>query len=350
MKGGRSGAILITCQLLAGCASLHLTQNPGDMLVRTGSTDVTLPAAPFADLFLDYALLADQAYQNEVYKTGAPFLADRTYCHPVGRPSCVDLTPRARTILSQWRLVFASTDPRNFPCKPGRTPCTQPVGGLGVQIWVRQGASCSEAVLSFRGTDRGSSDDWTSNLHWVLRLLPFYDQYEQVQDYAPDFVQAIEKEPCFVKETTQIVAVGHSLGGGLAQQAAYMDPNIRHVYAFDPSVVTGSSDTHVRQVWDQNVPGLKIERVYEHGEFLAYLRFVQRQLAPPSACNPQIRSVRFQALRGSVTKQHKLSALVTGLLHSSATTPAQTKRQDLPTPGAADCPSPPSGSGQPTRA
>src|SRR5262249_496075 len=109
-------------------------------------------------------------------------------------------------------------------------------------------------------------------------------------------------------------------------------------FAFDPSVVTGSSDMHVRQVWDQNVPGLKIERVYEHGEFLAYLRFVQRHLKPPTACNPQIRSIRFDTLRGSVTEQHRLSALTTALLEFSSVTPPAARRIEFPGPAPSDCP------------
>jgi hypothetical protein len=116
-----------------------------------------------------------------------------------------------------------------------------------------------------------------------------------------------------------------------------MDPRIRHVFAFDPSIVTGSSDAHVRRVWNQNVPGLKIERVYEHGEFLAYLRFVQRQLMPPTACNPQIRSIRFDALRGTVTEQHRLSALTTALLHFSSVTPEVVRKVEFPGPAPRDC-------------
>jgi len=326
--------------MFAGCSGVHLTQRPEDMLIRTGSADVTLTAAPYAHLFLAYALLSDQTYQDEVYETRNFTLRDEAYCYPVSLDTCVDLTHQARSILSQWRVIYASMNTADFRCKPGRLLCTEPVGGLGVQIWVRRGTPCLEAVVAFRGTDRGSSEDWTSNLHWLLRLLPVYDQYDQVQDHAPEFVRAIESEPCYLKGVTQIVAVGHSLGGGLAQQAAYVDPRIRHVYAFDPSVVTGSSDIHGWNLGNQTASGLKIERIYEHGEFLAYLRFLQRQLAPPSACNPQIRSIRFEALRGHATQQHRLSALTTALLLFSSAIPDRAKATDLPGPLAADCPGP----------
>ena len=340
LRGRRALGILLASTVIAGCTIGHFTQNSEEMLVRTGSTDVQLVAAPFADVFLTYALISDQAYRDAAYETRAVVLADNAYCYPAGKPACMDLTPLARSILDQWRLIYASRNPADFPCKPGRTPCTEPLPGLGVQIWVRRGEACTEAVLAFRGTDRKSSDDWISNLRWLLRLLPVYDQYAQVQDYTGDLVNAIEKEPCFVEGTTRIVAVGHSLGGGLAQQAAYMDRKIRHVYAFDPSIVTGSSDAPVQKVWHRNVAGLKIERIYEHGEFLAYLRFLQRHILRPPACNPQVRSIRFGVLHGSVTKQHNLPALTSALLHWSSVTPAAAKKLDLPEPAPTDCPGP----------
>jgi hypothetical protein len=75
---------------------------------------------------------------------------------------------------------------------------------------------------------------------------------------------------------------------------------------------------------------LRIDRIYEHGEFLAYLRFVQRQFAPPSTCNPQIRSFRFDTIRGGPIEQHKLSTLIVALLRSSSGAPENVKRADLP--------------------
>ena len=57
----RVGRALLGLSLLCltNCAQLHLSQAPDDMLVRVGSTDETLPAAPYADNFLAYALLSE---------------------------------------------------------------------------------------------------------------------------------------------------------------------------------------------------------------------------------------------------------------------------------------------------
>ena len=116
----------------------------------------------------------------------------------------------------------------------------------------------------------------------------------------------------------------------LAQQAAYVEPRIRHVYAFDPSVVTGSSDARVRQALSETGPGLRIDRIYEHGEALAYLRFAQRQLAPASACNPQIRTIRFDAVHGGPIGQHTLSGLIGGLLRLSGESHHGSRQTTLP--------------------
>ena len=321
-------AFAVPWLMLAGCADVHVGQSPGDMRLRTGSVDEVLRAESYADLLLPYALLADQTRKEIVYRDRRFVLDQGAYCTPAETDFCRDITGRARSILNQWRLVRVWNDPAQFPCKPERTFCTQPLHGLGVQAWVRNGAVCSEAVIAFRGTDPNSLSDWTTNLRWFLPLLPLRDQYEQVQDHAADFVDAIEQDRCFVRGTTRIIATGHSLGGGLAQQAAYVEPRIRHVYAFDPSVVTGSSDARARQTMSETGPGLRIDRIYDHGEVLAYLRFAQRQLAPASACNPQIRTIRINAVHGGPIGQHKLSGLIGGLLRLSGDT--QSKQTALP--------------------
>jgi hypothetical protein len=341
----RGSRLLFSCValiFLTNCSHVHLFQEHEDMLVRVGSTDETVPAAPYAHNFVAYALLSDQTYSDAVYHTKRFDLGPQTYCYePPGGGPCTDYTPYARKILSEWRLVWASMDKKDFQCAPDRVPCTEPLPGLGVQIWVRKGDVCSEAVVAFRGTDGGSADDWLSNFRFLLRALPLYDQYEQVQDHTPNFLRKITSDRCFVRGRTKIVAVGHSLGGGLAQQASYMDRGIRRVFAFDPSFVTGFNDVNVIPVRDKNVRGLEIERIYEHGEILAYPRFLLRHLVPPTACNPQIRTIRFNVLHGFGIAQHKLKGMTNALLNWSYETPPSARRPRLPGPQPGDCPAEP---------
>jgi pimeloyl-ACP methyl ester carboxylesterase len=159
----------------------------------------------------------------------------------------------------------------------------------------------------------GDKGDWESNFHWILRAFPIYDQYEQVRDHVGDFIGRIERDKCYRAGSTEIIAVGHSLGGGLAQLAAYSDRRIRRVYAFDPSMVTGfySVDPPNR---DRNVQGLGIERVYEFGEVLAYGRLIMLHYIPLSPCNPRVVSVRFRVFRGAPIALHSLTDLDNGLL------------------------------------
>lgn len=312
-------AVLLLC--LAGCADVALTQKPNEMLVRLGQREELSPAAQHADLFLDYALLADQTYADGLYRKdrGKPYdIGDGTYCLVAvgaGAP-CPDgrhLTEYARRRLDRWRRIEADDDFTRFPCPHERPICTQPLGGLGVQVWVRRGRVCSEAVVAFRGTEGGSADDWLSNLRWLLRLVPLYDQYAQVQDQAPGLIDLVKHDPCFRPGHTRIVAVGHSLGGGLAQQAAYRDGGIVHVYAFDPSFVTGYYDLPVAER-EANRGGLSMERVFERGEVLSYPRSLLGELYGVSDCDPRIRTIRLYTAAGSAVARHSLNRMATAFL------------------------------------
>ncbi|GEM_PF-2470665 len=66
---------------------------------------------------------------------------------------------------------------------------------------------------------------------------------------------------------------------GLAQQAAYTSDKIKIVFAFDPSPVTGFYDIP-REIRNQNRSGIKVFRIYEHGEILAYARNLMGLLYP----------------------------------------------------------------------
>jgi len=314
--GVRLVAAAIAFPCFSACAQLHLDQAPDQVIQRTEGEDnfaQRQKAGPVAARVLPYALLAEESYDPRVYATHKA--APRATTCAAGGPTGCDPADdrRAAQWLSEWRYVWSCDGPEQ--CKVRAAGHGEPAGGLGVQVWARKGAHCPEAVIAFRGTLGGDKGDWESNFHWILRLLPtpIYDQYDQVRDHVADFLSHAERDPCYRRGATQITAVGHSLGGGLAQLAAYSDPRIRRVYAFDPSMVTGfySVDPPHR---DRNVQGLRIERIYEFGEVLAFGRLIMLHSIPLSPCNPRVVSVRFRVFHGAPIELHSLADLDNGLL------------------------------------
>jgi pimeloyl-ACP methyl ester carboxylesterase len=309
-------AAAIALPLLSGCAGLHLDQEHGQVIQRTeGENNYAQKqkAGPVAARVLPYALLAEQSYDSRVYLTRRA--TRRGTACAAGEPKDCDARAddeRAARWLHEWRYVWSCDGPDE--CGVHTAGQSERVAdGLGVQIWARKGARCPEAVIAFRGTMGGNKGDWESNLHWILRAFPIYDQYDQVRDHVGDFIGHIERDKCYQQGVTEVVAVGHSLGGGLAQLAAYSDHRIRRVYAFDPSMVTGfySVDPPNR---DRNVQGLGIERIYELGEVLAYGRLIMLHYIPLSPCNPRVVSIRFRVFQGAPIALHSLIDLDNGLL------------------------------------
>ena len=309
-------AAAIALPLLSGCAGLHLDQGPDQVIQRTEGEDnyaERQKAGPVAARVLPYALLAEQSYDPEVYATHR--IAPRATACGADDPKDCDARAddqRATRWLNEWRYVWSCNGPDE--CGVLTAGQSERVSdGLGVQIWARKGVRCPEAVIAFRGTVGGDKGDWESNFHWILRAFPIYDQYDQVRDHVGDFIGHIERDKCYREGATEVIAVGHSLGGGLAQLAAYSDHRIRRVYAFDPSMVTGyySVDPPHR---DRNVQGLRMERVYEFGEVLAYGRLIMLHYIPLSPCNPRVVSVRFRVFQGAPIALHSLTDLDNGLL------------------------------------
>jgi pimeloyl-ACP methyl ester carboxylesterase len=185
----------------------------------------------------------------------------------------------------------------NFPDGPLRTIMDQT--HLRVEVWEKR--SSSTIAVSFGGSIFNNRMDWRSNLRW---FLPAHrDAYSDVvQTFAPAFARELYAR--FIRDAgedlkkVRVVSVGHSLGGGLAQQFAYcLDPKdpvprVAKVYAFDPSPVTGffSVDETIRKL---NSRGLKIDRIYERGEILAIARSLTSALWKPAARNPEIRGIRY---------------------------------------------------------
>ena len=179
--------------------------------------------------------------------------------------------------------------------------------GLYVEVWEKDSSPPVVAVV-FRGTETTSWKDWVSNFRWLLRFIPFYpDQYTVVaQTVGKEVLDDLNRKIADGKEQykeIRIITTGHSLGGGLAQHLAYslpqtsspdgkLLPRVSNVYGFDPSPVTGWYSVG-RQLRTANAKGLEIDRVFEHGEILAYLRLVLRYINPPNVSDPSIREIRY---------------------------------------------------------
>jgi hypothetical protein len=182
---------------------------------------------------------------------------------------------------------------------------------LQLEVWEKQSSPAIVAVV-FRGTEAQRIRDWVSNFRWFLRFIPgFRDQYvlvsEKVGAAVLNKIKAELEHGNRKYPDVRIVSTGHSLGGGLAQHLAYSFPDIKgsdgkpmprvsNVYGFDPSPVTGwySVKSELR---DLNARGLHIDRVFEHGEILSYIRLILRYLNPPKGQDPSIREIRYNFVR-----------------------------------------------------
>jgi hypothetical protein len=179
--------------------------------------------------------------------------------------------------------------------QPARKPRYKQIGGLAYEVFADETTTPKRAILVFRGTD--AKIDWYSNLRWLTFWIPrVEDQYEQTQKVVPEIVAALKSR---YGSDVQIVATGHSLGGGLAQLAGYVACNdIKTVYAFDPSPVTKHK---ARKTCTNGLAADNVYRIYEDNEVLAYARLGLRFTIGLTPENPRITEVKVRLLEGKFT-------------------------------------------------
>jgi len=190
------------------------------------------------------------------------------------------------------------------------------INGLKYQVFIKETQnSPTQAVIVFRGTDFNSPGDWITNLRWIARLIPFsWDQYDQTRALIPPLVEYIRND---YGKDVRIVTTGHSLGGGLAQQALYVTPYIKHAYAFNSTVVTGFYDVEEFSERDINKVGVSVFKISERGEILQYLRNLFRPftlLSELSEKDPHIFEVSSNFYGGEMVEQHGMKRLACKLL------------------------------------
>lgn len=173
--------------------------------------------------------------------------------------------------------------------------------GLFYETYVfRAGADrpAEEAVIAFRGTEnteRQFAGDWASNLSALLGIEPA--QYRIARAKVPAVIHRLRHE----NPAIRIHAVGHSLGGGLAQQAGYQCPEIASVMTFNTSPVTNWTRLKLDSAVGNRYP--LIYRIYHGGEFLENVRFVTTSF---TATRYNVYDLRLQFEQKSVVGGHSM--------------------------------------------
>lgn len=301
----------------------------------SGATEIRASwAARYTRYYAPYALQAAAAYLSveEFNRRRGPHEepaldgADVAYAVSPYQADA-STTSRATRYLRAWQYQFGSD--RYLGCiDPSDTDCQKELGGWtfaigggpAFQVWARTHFphaahdACSEVSIAFRGT-AGSISDWISNFdpgtHYVAD-----DYYSQLRRNINAIIRKISNLDCYKRAAhhPQIVSVGHSLGGGLAQFAALANtrsgPRIAKVFAFDPSPVTASPRIN-KQTLSENAKRLEIDRIYQTGEVLAGVRRYYEQFPKStSSCKPLVRTVVLDAWRGpNAVQMHSMAEL-----------------------------------------
>jgi hypothetical protein len=311
---------------LGSCAALQPTDR---VLVRPAGEfhykpKDGLPAAGRARDLWEYAVISSNVYKGSFKAKKEEQLTQSEIRGKHLTPAVKACLEKPISLSDHWTLW------RGFPSDK----LQKKAGKLGLYVEVLESAGPPRTVaVVFKGTEFNSFWDWVSNLRWFNRFIPNYqDQYTVLSsDFGNELAEKLAQDPESLLGSdggaAQLVSAGHSLGGGLAQHFAYSLPAIRtpggaelkvsHVYAFDPSPVTGWFSV-AKQDRERNAAGLEIDRVFEHGEILAYVRLLLSYFKPPSDHDPAVTEVRFNFVRtGNIIASHSMPRLACELAVAS---------------------------------
>lgn len=293
--------------------------------MRVGSgPERTERAEAYASLYIPYAMISSIAYARPE-QLDANHCPDPERLGEAGDPSAPEWMQRLQA--AGWRCVLGVSE--RLSC-PDRYPDCQSAGLPDLQVW-RRGSSCSELVVAFRGVNLRNISDW-SYLRRVLRLSNTSD-YGRLQAQIDGI---LTHSGC--RGAQKVVAVGHSFGGGYAEQAAYANRKIRYVYAFNSYPVRGFADPNPG-ARARTKTGLGIDSVEEAGELFGWQRRLRQQFA--DYCNPRFRAVKFNLVPiGLPSQQHNIDTLTLNMIEVSRGAGAASGRRVAGEREAARCAAP----------
>lgn len=130
------------------------------------------------------------------------------------------------------------------------------------------------AVVAFRGTENRPGQwfiDWRSNLSAAFGFVP--PQYKKASELVPTIIKELDNR------TAKVYVVGHSLGGGLAQQAGYMNIEVKESFLFNTSPVTNWTWLAENALVANQYPTFR--RLSHAGEALAGVRSIATAFTKP---------------------------------------------------------------------
>lgn len=320
-------AVVITAILgLIGCSTW--TQTLNTVLVRSPDDNEYQAERNAGDTAATHLIYA--ALSSNVYMRNHEASSGQTRLDQLAKISCKDVIwPVMIKNWSRWQ---------NFP--DSTLADTLHNAGMHVEVWENL-VDDPQIVVVFEGTVFTSRDHWKANLRWFLRFLPKYEDHYTIASKAigsavHKVISGSPERYTFDSNSSslklsdgrnvRIIATGHSLGGGLAQQFSYSflqtadpptGPKVDEVFAFDPSPVTGWFSTQ-NPPRDYNAKHLRINRIFEHGEVLAYLRIFTSNIYLRKA-NPAIWIYRYNVkVSADIVGSHSMQQLVCGLAKSAA--------------------------------
>jgi pimeloyl-ACP methyl ester carboxylesterase len=147
-----------------------------------------------------------------------------------------------------------------------------PGTGTDAQSALRKG-QITQAFIVFRGTENFKGQfwpDWSTNAAMALDIAPA--QFKEVRSDLKSVIRGLQADSPGVR----IYTAGHSLGGSMAQLAAYLSKDVRIAYAFNSSPVSGW--TWLRELQGKDPKAIEnddppIIRVMQEDELAGFLRF-----------------------------------------------------------------------------